>query len=195
MQIEVRNGSVFITGYINCTGKESHFIPSPKGMFKEIIQEGVFNRALQRAKDVELLFNHQETRKLGSLKAGNMELQEDSIGLKIRAEIQDSEIVEKAKLPKFLKGWSFGFRDLKSRFDKSSGYERRYIEDLDLYEVSLLGGMSKPAYPATSIVEVRNQDSILVERRYSDFEIQKSDMDFSIQENTLKILKLKGLKI
>ncbi|MCM3116847.1 HK97 family phage prohead protease [Neobacillus sp. MER 74] len=193
MQIEVRNGSVFITGYINATGKESHFLPSPKGKFKEIIQEGAFNRALQRAKDVLLLFNHQESRKLGSLKAGNMELQEDSIGLKIRAELTDSEIVQNAKQSGFLKGWSFGFQDLKSRFDSSAGYERRFIEDLDLYEVSLLGGMSKPAYPATSIVEVRNQESIFLERRYSDFEqLKNPEMDFSRYEKLIRYYKLKG---
>jgi uncharacterized protein len=196
LEIEVRNGSVFITGYVNCTGKESHFIPSPKGRFREVVTEGTWKRALKRARDeVVLLFNHQESRKLASLKSGNMELQEDAIGLKIRCELNDSEIVEKANRKGFLHGWSFGFEQISSRWERTKeGYERRYLDDMKLYEISLLGGISKPAYPATSIVEIRNNDeNILLERRYSDFEIKESILDFSSYERQIKLLKLKGM--
>jgi uncharacterized protein len=196
LQIEFRgNDSVFISGYINAVERESHFIPLPNGKkFKEVIKQGVFERALKRAKDVLLLFNHDEDKQLGSIQQGNLKLYEDSIGLKAETEIRDAAFIEKARQPGFLNGWSFGFQDIKStfEFEKKEGYEKRFIEDLDLFEVSILGGFSKPCYPACS-VEVRNQD--ILERRYSEFEteIQESNVDFSIREQTLNYLKLKGM--
>ena len=196
--IEIRGDSVFISGYVNAVERESDFIPSPKGRFKEIIKAKVFERALSRAKDVLLLFNHDENRKLGSITQGNLKLMEDSIGLKAETEIRDSSIIEKAKQGNFLQGWSFGFIERKSRFEKGSdGIERRYIEDLDLIEVSLLS--VKPAYPCCS-VEMRNNG--IYERRYSDLnleiknhEIKNPNLDFSRYENEIKLLKLKGLNI
>lgn len=194
--IEFRGNSVFITGYVNAVERESDFIPSPKGKFKEIIKAKVFERALNRAKDVLLLFNHDENRKLGSISQGNLKLMEDAIGLKAETEIRDSSIIEKAKQGNFLQGWSFGFIERKSRFERGKdGIERRFIEDLDLIEVSLLS--VKPAYPCCS-VEMRNKG--LYERRYSDLLIDStksivggSYVDFSRYENEIKLLKLKGM--
>lgn len=187
MQLEIRNDSVFITGYINAVERESDFIPSPKGRFKEIIKTGAFSKALHRAKDVLLLFNHDDNKKLGSITEGNLKLFEDSIGLKAEAEISDTTIVERAKNEGF-SGWSFGFYPIKQRFEQGKEYEKRYIEDLDLIEVSLLS--VKPAYPATS-VEIRT-DGIL-ERRYTDLSIQTANsVDLSRYENEIKLLKLKG---
>ena len=189
--IEFRNGSIFISGYVNAVERESDFIPSPKGRFKEIIRPKAFDKALKRAKDVLLLFNHDEDQKLGSITEGNLKLYEDSIGLKAEAEIRDQSIIEKAKKERgFLQGWSFGFIPIKQSFERGKDQiERRYIEDLDLLEVSLLS--VKPAYPCCS-VEIRNNG--LYERRYSDFEIESQfPVDLSRYENGIKYLKLKGL--
>lgn len=119
---------------------------------------------------------------------------EDSIGLKAETEIRDSSIIEKAKQGNFLQGWSFGFIERKIRFEKGSdGIERRFIEDLDLKEVSLLS--VKPAYPCCS-VEIRNNG--IYERRYSDLnleiknhEIKNPNLD--LYENEIKYLTLKGM--
>jgi uncharacterized protein len=188
MQFEIRNNSIFISGYVNAVERESEFIPSAKGRFKEIIKTGAFNKALQRAKDVLLLFNHDDEKRLASISEGNLKLFEDSIGLKAETEISDAAIIERAKSQGF-SGWSFGFMPIKQRFEQGKdGIERRFIEDLDLIEVSLLS--VKPAYPATS-VEIRT-DGIL-ERRYTDLEIQTSNsIDLSRYENEIKLLNLKG---
>lgn len=190
---EIRGDSLFISGYVNAVERESDFIPSPKGRFKEIIKQGAFSKALQRAKDVLLLFNHDDNKRLGAISEGNIKLYEDSIGLKAEAEIRDLTIIEKAKQGNFLQGWSFGFIERSARFEQGKdGIERRYIDDLDLIEVSLLS--VKPAYPCCS-VEMRADG--LYERRYSDLLIEKpkSNMDLSLYENQLRFLKLKGLKI
>ena len=60
--------------------------------------------------DVKLLLNHDDSKVLGSTKQGNLELNEDNIGLHARATITDPDVVQKAKHGD-LRGWSFGFMD------------------------------------------------------------------------------------
>ncbi|MCX7903273.1 MAG: HK97 family phage prohead protease [Caloramator sp.] len=197
MKIEIRGNQVKLDGYVNVPMRESRILPSPRGPFIEKIEPKVFERALQRADDVELLFNHDKNKKLGSIKEGNLELYEDNIGLRAIATITDEEIVEKAKNNK-LKGWSFGFIANEDEWEEGKdGIQRRTIKDLDLIEVSILD--KTPAYIATSI-EVRNDKSVITEQRNEEFtatveEIEEKRhkvFDFSIYEKELEIIKLKG---
>ncbi len=57
MKIEVRNGSVSISGYVNAVERESRLIPSPKGPFVEKVRAGAFERALAGG-SVELRLDH-----------------------------------------------------------------------------------------------------------------------------------------
>jgi uncharacterized protein len=194
--IEIRGDgkSVFISGYANITEKESHFLNEHGRRFKEIIEPKTWSKALSRAKDVLLLHNHQETRLLGNWKTGkqNLKLSENEIGLKVEAEIYESDIVQKVKENRsYLKGWSFGFVERSSSWEKRNGYERRLVSDLDLIEVSLLGGYTKPAYPSATAIEVRSEG--ILERRFTDFENKESNMDFKLYERQIKLLKLKGM--
>jgi len=196
--IEIRGDgkSVFISGYANITEKESHFLNEHGRKFKEIILPNAFKKGLDRAREISILFNHQEDRKLTSWKSGKQDVKlfENEIGLKIEAEINDQTIVQKVKEDRsFLNGFSFGFIERASKWEKKNGYDRRLISDLDLIEVSLLGGATKPAYPSATVMEVRS--SGILERRFTDFEIKESNVDFSRYENKYRYLKLKGLKI
>lgn len=108
------------------------------------MKQGVFRRALERNSDVGLMFNH--TR---SLQAENMELTEDSIGLKIDVDVSDAEVIQNAKDGK-LTGFSFGFRCLQSDFEEREGLPKlRNVTDIDLIEVSILN--CTPAYFATEL--------------------------------------------
>ncbi|WP_242945969.1 HK97 family phage prohead protease [Clostridium sp. DSM 8431] len=62
------------------------------------------------------LLNHDENKKLGSTKEGNLELFEDNIGLRAICTITDRDVIEKAKKGK-LRGWSFGFAVNKDRWE------------------------------------------------------------------------------
>jgi uncharacterized protein len=194
--IEIRgNNTVFISGYANITEKESHFINENGRTFKEVILPNAFKKGLQRAKEVLLLFNHDYEKRLGSNLSG-VKMYEDEIGLKVEGEIQSPEIVERVKENRsFLNGWSFGFFDRGSTYQKSQkgDYEQRLISDLDLVEVSLLGGISKPCYPSAKSIEVRSDGKL--ERRFTDFQIENPTLDFSRYENEIKYLnlKMKGL--
>ena len=57
---------------------------------------------------MDLLFNHDKNRNLGSIENGNLELYEDNIGLRAIATVTDEQVIKKAK-NKELRGWSFGF--------------------------------------------------------------------------------------
>jgi len=131
MRIEIRADSVLVEGYVNAVGRDSRPLLSSDGSrFVEQIVPGAFARALSK-RDVDILLNHDETKKLGSTQS-NLTLIEDSIGLKARAIIKDSTVIEKARAKK-LSGWSFGFYDINTRTeDINEGLKRRFVEDLEL---------------------------------------------------------------
>ena len=97
-------------------------------------------------------------RDLGSTKKGNLELYEDSIGLKARAIITDPEVVEKAKNGDLV-GWSFGFSDIDVENGFENGLPTRAIKDLDLYEVSILDREKIPAYEG-NLITARSDEKI-----------------------------------
>ncbi|MBW9170772.1 HK97 family phage prohead protease [Clostridium estertheticum] len=161
MKMEVRNDGLHITGYVNAKCRFSRELPSPRGKFVEQVEDGVWQRALDNADNVDLLFNHNETRKLGSTKDGNLTLEEDSIGLRAECVITDEEVITKAK-NKELRGWSFKFSINKDNWTENDGTQQRYLKDINLYEVSILS--VTPAYQGTSI-EARGEESIITEER------------------------------
>lgn len=158
MEIRVKGDSVEITGYVNSIERKSKPLWSRIGQFVERIRKGAFAKALKRNDNVRILLNHDPNRDLGGTKDGNLELEEDNIGLRARATITDPEVVEKAKAGDLV-GWSFGFydRDVELRTDED-GYPLRDVNDLDLEEVSILDKTKTPAYDGT-LVMVRADDS------------------------------------
>lgn len=163
---------MIIDGYVNAVCRDSKPLLSPQGLFVEQIKEGVFQRALNKAQDVKLLFNHIENRELGSIKNGNLQLFEDSIGLRAICSVTDPEVMEKAKNNQ-LKGWSFGFYSNKDDWKPAEPYQRRFIEDMDLLEVSILD--KTPAYNGTSI-EARDDKTVLNETRGDEFQAVIEDL-------------------
>jgi uncharacterized protein len=201
MRIEIRGNQVLLDGYVNAVGRESRVLPSPRGRFKEQVVPKTFEHALQKADDVELRFNHEKTRKLGSTKEGNLQLYEDNIGLRAIATVSDDEVIKKAKNNE-LRGWSFSFIDNDPDWqDGSDGIQRRFLKDISLIEVSILD--KTPAYIATSI-EARGDEEVITENRSDDFSAEiedlspkdeeKREIDYTIYEKELELLKLKGGK-
>ena len=195
MRIELRADSVLIEGYVNAVARDSRPMRD-KGTgqrFVEQIVPGAFKRALER-NDVDLLLDHDESRKLGSTQT-NLELSEDAIGLKARAEITDPEVIQKAR-DKKLRGWSFGFyeRDANEE-DLPNGMKRRYIEDMELAEVSLIDERKIPCYAGTSIEtraegkEILTAEPLEVRAEYAQVETPKETIDYSNYKNRIKNLE------
>lgn len=195
MRIELRSDSVVIEGYVNAVARDSRPMRDRKTgkRFVEQIVPGVFERALKH-NEVQLLLNHDKSRNLGSTST-NLELYEDSIGLHARAEVTDPEVIEKARKKK-LRGWSFGFRERDaSTEDIHDALERRYVEDMDLVEVSIIDERKQPCYEGTS-VEVRAEgDMVLtpepleVRADYVEVRETKETIDMSKYHNRIKELE------
>lgn len=141
------NGEMTISGYINQTEQYSHVLGQRK-KFREKIQKGCFQRALERATNINLLYEHNPKAILSSTKGGHMTLEEDEIGLKITAKIIPTSLgkdVHQLIKAKVVNGCSFGFRMLKDSWKKASdGMLLRTIEEMELFEVTVC---ENGAYP------------------------------------------------
>ena len=169
MKVEVRNDKIIIDGYVNAVERESKVLYDTRGEFIEKIRAGVFQKALERADNVRVLLDHEQDRELADTKSGKAKLYEDNIGLRAIVEIDDSEVIEKAKKNK-LRGWSFGFFcNKEDRKTNEDGIEERIVRDLDLLEVSIIDDRKYPAYIGTSI-EMRDDEKKIVEYRNADFD-------------------------
>jgi HK97 family phage prohead protease len=161
MKIIIRNESITIEGYVNAVERNSKPLTERGVTFIERIASGAFKRAIARAKDIRILLNHNWSKDLGGLSDGTLELEEDNIGLKARATITDPEVIEDARKGNLV-GWSFGFEDMPEGVtqlrDEESGLPLRKVNDLDLFEVSLLNRKKTPAYVGT-LVNIRDDGS------------------------------------
>lgn len=186
MRINLREDSVELEGYVNAIERDSKPLPSRLGNFIERICVGAFKRALKRGNNVHILLNHDWDRDLGSIEQGNLELDEDNIGLRVRATITDPEVVEKARAGKLV-GWSFGFEDK----DVENGLERgmllRRVKDLLLHEVSVLDDRKKPAYAGTQVYarSIDGEDHIIYRGEDNiDEKVEINDATQDKQEQT-----------
>ncbi len=116
-----------------------------------------------------MLLDHNWDKVLGGTKS-NLALREDVVGLRAHAEIDDPEVVQKAK-EKRLRGWSFGFTSPTEERADRNGMPIRTITDLILKEVSLIDDAMRPWYPSTT-VEVRagEESEVTLEIRAEEFE-------------------------
>lgn len=156
MKINLREDSVEIEGYVNAVERNSKPLLSRIGHFIERICKGAFKKALKRNEDVRILLNHDWKRDLGGTADGNLELEEDNIGLHAKAKITDPEVIEKARNGDLV-GWSFGFtdRDVANSIEKNMPV--REVKDLNLFEVSILDRTKTPAYDGT-LIYARDMD-------------------------------------
>lgn len=169
MEIEIRsNDYAEIRGYVNVVERFSKPIRGFGKKFVEKVKTGTFNTSINEAKNenraIKLLIDHNENRCLDDTVAGNLELKEDNIGLKIHSIITNPKDIEEIRsgTPK---GFSFGFVVKADHFEEKtdSEVEERTLEKIKLEEVSLLINQT-PAYLATS-VEVRADNAEELELR------------------------------
>lgn len=198
MKVEIRNDSVFIDGYVNAVERDSKLMRGKNGKFVEKINEGAFQRALERAKkhnrEVRVLLNHDYNRQLTSTNESTTKITEDNIGLRCKCEVRDAEIIEKAKEGKLV-GWSFGFIPLAEKNTEIDGITHREIRELELREVSILDNTKIPAYNGTSIEIRETEDFVEVRETLDEIEIvdntEKKKEAFN-QEFEQRFLKIRA---
>ena len=175
MQLIIRTDSVEINGYVNAIERKSKTLHDRLGDFVERICKGAFKKAIARNDNIRLLENHNKNRDLGGTKDGNLELVEDSIGLRARAIITDKEAIQKAKNGDYI-GWSFGFTDREVDKHLEDGMQVRDVKDLDLLEVSLIDRRKTPSYEGP-LVSVRSDEETMFagEVMEAEFEVVEAE--------------------
>ena len=133
--------------------------PSEPLPFIEYVKPGAFKRSLQSRNRMMLLWNHDSSNPLASTRNGSLQLTEDNIGLKVTATLPDTtlgrDIAELVRTG-VIDSMSFGFSVKRDSWSKDG--QTRYLEDVTLFEVSLV---STPAYEGTAgTVSVRSGDVI-----------------------------------
>ena len=159
MEIRIQGDRITVSGYVNAVERDSRLLPPSMAEgatepFIERVAAGTFARALAQGRPVRLMYNH--ARGLGSTATGELTLQEDAVGLRPTAVVEDAEVARHARRGE-LTGWSFGFHADRAEWSRGEGDEhpRRTITAMTLDEVSIL--TVTPAYIATT-VEMRGED-------------------------------------
>ena len=154
--IEMRaegDGRTF-TGYASVFNQPSQPLP-----FIEYVKPGAFKRSLQSRNRMMLLWNHDTSNPLASTRNGSLQLTEDNIGLRVTATLPDTTLgrdVAELVRTGVIDSMSFGFSVKRDSWSKDG--QTRYLEDVALYEVSLV---STPAYEGTAgTVSVRSGEAI-----------------------------------
>lgn len=192
MKLEIREDNVVLEGYINVTSRESKILTDEKGKFIEVINPKVFERAIRNNPKILLLRDHDFKLNLGDT-TNNLELREDAIGLHYVATVNDADTMALAKASK-LSGCSFGFNKPKySSIKVENGIEKRYINELDLFEVSILTDAKNPAYTGCSVY-TRSKDGVDTDihiRQLQEVE-EVVEVDITREMMELELLKLKA---
>jgi uncharacterized protein len=129
--------------------------------FDEIIAPGAFDKSISaKNADIRALFNHDWHKVLGRTKAKTLTLSEDERGLYFEIELPNTsyardlaESMERGDIDQC----SFGFfvDEGKERWDYSVEPALRTLEEVELYEVSIV---SLPAYEDTEASLVRSKE-------------------------------------
>ncbi len=191
---ESSNGMTF-TGYAAVWNSASEPLP-----FIERIKQGAFKRSLQSRNEIKLLWNHDAGQILGSLRAGTLRLFEDNYGLRVEADLPDTQLGrDTAALLKRgdVNSMSFGFTVPQGGDSWSEDGTERTLKSVRLFEVSIVGW---PAYSATSgTASVRSFDKLALrsqvdEDTLSDVMLKLEDgQDLTLEEAAIISEAVKAL--
>ena len=131
------------------------------GGFREQIKRGAFKPPLKNGDDVRLLVNHNPDLLLARTSSGTLKLDEDQTGLRVSADIADTQagrdlrvLVDRGDMSQM----SFAFRVLDDEWDVTEDDEliRTILKVRELFDVS---PVTYPAYPDASLEQPRSRRS------------------------------------
>lgn len=155
-----------LSGVVNVPGSQSEILTNPISgkQFREVIEPGTFAKALENAKSVDLLYQHDKEKILSTTDNGSLDLHEDEeSGLVMSAKITQTSWGKDAyQMIKdgIVRSMSFGMNVIHDTWLKGAdGIPLRIIDEINLIEVS---AVRNPAY-AASAIEARGIDIAEVE--------------------------------
>lgn len=178
VDFEIRESSNGMTysGYAAVWDSPSEPLP-----FIERIQRGAFKKTLQSRNEIKLLWNHDAGQVLGSLRAGTLRLYEDNHGLRVEADLPDTQLGrDTATLLKRgdVSAMSFGFTVPKGGDSWNQDGTERTLKSVRLFEVSIVAW---PAYSATAgTATVRSFDKLALRSQVDEDTL--SDVMLKLEE-------------
>ena len=148
------DGNTFV-GYAARFNSDSQPLP-----FVERIMPGAFRKTLGSKRDVRLFINHDSGQVLASKRSGTLRLEEDDKGLRVEADLPDTQSARDLKelmRRGVVDSMSFGFTVPRGGDSWSDDGSRRELREITLHEVSVVTGF--PAYEATSAA-VRSLEAV-----------------------------------
>lgn len=127
--------------------------PQKRWGWWEQVAAGAFSRAVDED-DVVFLYNHNDDTVMARTTSGTLKLDEDKVGLRVRAELDPADVDVARLVPKLERGdvskMSFAFSVSKETWETvDDGDELRTIEGVDpLWDVS---AVTFPAYDGTDV--------------------------------------------
>jgi len=151
---QLGDGNTFV-GYAARFNSDSQPLP-----FIERIAPGAFRKTLGSKRDVRLFINHDSGQVLASKRSGTLRLEEDEKGLRVEADMPDTQAARDLKdlmRRGIVDSMSFGFSVPRGGDSWSDDGSRRELREITLHEVSVVTGF--PAYEATSAA-VRSLEAV-----------------------------------
>ncbi len=153
-EIRADSDGIKVSGYAAVFGEEADI----GGMFREVIDQGAFKKAITRD-DVVFLINH-DGLPLARTRSGTLTLAEDDTGLRIDTTLDPEDPDVKSIVGKMKRGdldkMSFAFRSTMEMWDETTSPPTRTIMEAELFDVSIV---TSPAYGGTSIALRSREES------------------------------------
>jgi uncharacterized protein len=145
LEVRETGNGMLLEGYAARFNEMSEPLP-----FREKIAPGAFRGSLRSRNDVKLLWNHDSSMVLGSTRSGTLKLSEDDKGLRVEAQLPDTQAGRDARTliqRGDVTGFSFGFTVPSGGDSWNDDGSERTLHAVRLFEVST--GVAFPAYPTT----------------------------------------------
>lgn len=180
MSFKAEDENLKVQGVVNKPEEISELLTTKRGTkFREKVRKGAFANALEKAREINFLFDHSIDKLLASTTNDSLSLKETDEGVVMEANIVQTSYGKDAyELIKsgLIGNMSFGFSCIKDSWERmSDGTPLRVLEEISLHEVSCL---KNPAY-SQSAISARGLDG--------DEELQIPDFtDYSIERRNAK---------
>ena len=173
---ETEDSKMVLEGYALVFGQETLIGDEEHGFIESIDRNALTNANL---KDVPMKYNHNDSFLIiASTRNNSLQLMVDEIGLKVRAELIDTESnkdIYKMVRAGLLDKMSFAFTVSSQKIDRSGDIPKRTITGIDrLYDVSVV---DLPAYDQTSIAVSRSLALVDTELKAMDMEKTKTQVE------------------